>query len=218
MTSRQISISLSYHFDSRRNLVIPNFGNGLVGGFEADMVILRDSGWAEEVEIKVSRADFNVEFRAKALKHRMLVEGVPTRVSKPYYSRKSRDPRDVQGWQDWDTVSAKPEFEKLYLRGGQTETNCYSGRDWSCCQPHLVNRYWFAMPFDLALKLESLIPEYAGLLSINLDARSTKQQVRVVKPAPRLNARKLEAADREQLYKSAYYRFWELRRRLEVAS
>lgn len=48
--------------------------NGVVG-WECDLLVVHKSGWAWEVEIKVSVADFRRELKEKALKHKALVEG-----------------------------------------------------------------------------------------------------------------------------------------------
>lgn len=57
-------------------IAVPN-SHGLVG-YEADLLILRESGWLDEVEIKVSASDFRREFTAKTKqrKHDKLRTGV----------------------------------------------------------------------------------------------------------------------------------------------
>ena len=57
MTAQQIEIAIARHYDYRRNVIVPNVYWGLNLHYEADLVVLRPSGWAVEVEIKVSAAD-----------------------------------------------------------------------------------------------------------------------------------------------------------------
>lgn len=51
-----IEVALAYYFDYRRNLIVPNVSWGL-HTHECDMFIMSKSGYATEVEIKISRAD-----------------------------------------------------------------------------------------------------------------------------------------------------------------
>lgn len=74
MTSREVTNALVYGpYDLRRHCCIPNVNAGLYA--EADLLVIRPSGWCEEVEIKVSKADFRREFTCKSSKHDCLVNG-----------------------------------------------------------------------------------------------------------------------------------------------
>lgn len=54
----QIEVAVARHLDWRQNLIVPNVFWGLPGlHYEADMVVVRSSGWAWEIEIKVRAAD-----------------------------------------------------------------------------------------------------------------------------------------------------------------
>ncbi len=71
---------------------------------------------------------------------------------------------------------------------------------------HLIRRYWFAMPEDLAAKHVLDIPAYAGLLSVGKYRRVT-----VVKKAPTLkHSRKLTEAEQRKMLRLAYLRFWKV--------
>jgi len=61
MTSRDIEIAISNHFGYRQNLIIPNVSRGFNLNYEADILIVSDSGYVTEVEIKTSYSDFNAE-------------------------------------------------------------------------------------------------------------------------------------------------------------
>lgn len=57
MTAREIEIAVAQHFNWRRNLIIPNVYWGIGLNHEADILVLSQSGYASEIEIKISRAD-----------------------------------------------------------------------------------------------------------------------------------------------------------------
>lgn len=66
MTSRDIEIQVASYFDYRTNLIVPNVSWGIPNlGHEADMVILRPSGYATEVEIKVDAYDIQADLRKR---------------------------------------------------------------------------------------------------------------------------------------------------------
>lgn len=72
ITAAQITQALTRRWLVHQHIVVPNC---CVTGWESDLLILRKSGWMEEVEIKISASDFKREFEAKADKHERLVKG-----------------------------------------------------------------------------------------------------------------------------------------------
>jgi hypothetical protein len=60
-TAQQIEIAVAKHFGYRQNLIVPNVYWGIGLHYEADLVVLRPSDWAIEVEIKVSAADIKAD-------------------------------------------------------------------------------------------------------------------------------------------------------------
>jgi len=53
-----MEVYLMRHFDIRQNLIVPNISWGIRGiNHECDLLILRPSNWAIEIEIKVSKND-----------------------------------------------------------------------------------------------------------------------------------------------------------------
>lgn len=65
-TADLIEVAVARHFGWRTNLIVPNVSWGLHGlAYEADMVVVRPSGWAMEIEIKCTASDI----RAEARKH-----------------------------------------------------------------------------------------------------------------------------------------------------
>lgn len=58
----QIELLVQAWFRGNARMIVPNVSWGLRGlGHEADMLILKRSGWMEEVEIKVSRSDLKAD-------------------------------------------------------------------------------------------------------------------------------------------------------------
>ncbi|MCC7229274.1 MAG: hypothetical protein IT203_02705 [Fimbriimonadaceae bacterium] len=205
MTGSDIAQRLATRFDYNRNIVLPNYANGLVG-WEADLVVVRDSGWAEEIEVKISLADFRAEFKNKGLKHKILQTGKPKTLYRPIGSRAYFVNRGLptDALDEWEEALASDETDKLSYRG-----QVHSLRDWRNCSPHHCRRYWFAMPHELAEKLKSEIPPYAGLFSIE-PCQWNNGRVREIIKAPNLKqSQKVEPGTVSHILKCAYYRMWE---------
>lgn len=135
MTSRQITNALvTRHFDYRAQDCLPRC---YFTGSEADLLVLRPSGWLEEVEIKIDRFDFKREFTHKADKHLKLQFGDP----KVYFQKV---PKEAEGH---NITNDGPMFY-----------------DWDDCTPTLIRRFWFAFPADVYEKVKAEIPDYAGVL------------------------------------------------------
>jgi hypothetical protein len=67
MTANDIEIAVAEHFNYRQNLIVPNVSWGLNElGHEADMLILRPSGWLTEIEIKIRGSDIHMEKHKKS--------------------------------------------------------------------------------------------------------------------------------------------------------
>lgn len=56
-TALDIEVAVARHFGARANVIVPNVSWGLFAHHEADVVVLRQSGFLDEIEIKVSAAD-----------------------------------------------------------------------------------------------------------------------------------------------------------------
>lgn len=65
ITSLDIEIAVAEHFGWRQNVIVPNVHWGLGLHYEADLVVLRPSGWAIEVEIKISSADIRADLKKR---------------------------------------------------------------------------------------------------------------------------------------------------------
>ena len=68
LTSTEIEIYLSNYFNYRQNIIVPNISYGL-GVHECDLFIIRKSGYAVEVEIKISVQDIKADLK-KSHKHK----------------------------------------------------------------------------------------------------------------------------------------------------
>ena len=63
MTANEVEIAVADYFNPRMNVIVPNISWGMGLRYEADMVVLRPSGWAIEIEIKVTRSDIAADLR-----------------------------------------------------------------------------------------------------------------------------------------------------------
>ena len=64
MNALDIELAVARHFDYRQNIIVPNVSWGIYGlQYEADIVILRPSGYGVEIEIKISSGDIKADLR-----------------------------------------------------------------------------------------------------------------------------------------------------------
>ena len=70
MTTTDIEIAITKHFNSRRNLIVPNVCWGWGLKYEADIVVVSPANIAFEIEIKTSLADLKQENKKKKHAHR----------------------------------------------------------------------------------------------------------------------------------------------------
>ena len=61
ITTQDIELVVARHFNPRMNLIVPNVWWGWGLRHEADMLVLRPSGYLDEVEIKTTRADIKAD-------------------------------------------------------------------------------------------------------------------------------------------------------------
>lgn len=206
-TEQAITRRLAFHFGYSKNVILPNYSTGLCG-WEADLVVIRPSGWAEEIEVKISAADFRCEFRDKPRKHKVLQCGHPKILYKPHTTRTYAEAHGLPttAFDEWDEAFMAEETEKKeYWKGDGIRKIT----DWRHCEKHHCGKYWFAMPLDLAEKLLGDIPDHAGLIAIH-PCNFNNGRVQVMKNAPRLPmAEKFPLDNLAHLLKCAYYRMWD---------
>ncbi len=61
MHAGDIELALAYHYNWRQNLIVPNIYYGLGFPYELDVMVVTPSGWATEIEIKVSVSDLKAD-------------------------------------------------------------------------------------------------------------------------------------------------------------
>jgi hypothetical protein len=67
-TTPEMELALVQYFDARRNIIVPNVSFGF-DIHECDLLILRPSGHAIEVEIKISRSDLKKDQKKRHNHH-----------------------------------------------------------------------------------------------------------------------------------------------------
>lgn len=65
MIAQEVEIAVANYFCYRRNIIVPNISWGMGLRYEADVVVLRPSDYAVEIEIKVSAADIKADLKKK---------------------------------------------------------------------------------------------------------------------------------------------------------
>ena len=65
MNARQAELAIARHCNYRTNVIVPNVFWGMGLHYEADLVVLRPSSWAIEVEIKVSASDIKADLKKR---------------------------------------------------------------------------------------------------------------------------------------------------------
>ncbi len=66
MNATDIELAVASHFNYRVNVIVPNVFWGIYGlQYEADVVVLRQSGFAVEIEIKTNKADIERDLRKR---------------------------------------------------------------------------------------------------------------------------------------------------------
>ena len=65
LRAQDIEILLADDFNYRQNIIVPNVHWGMQLLYEADMVVLRKSGYAIEIEIKVSNQDIKADLQKR---------------------------------------------------------------------------------------------------------------------------------------------------------
>lgn len=60
--TKEIELALSNYYGTRQNLIVPNVSWGL-NIHECDMLVIRPSNWAIEIEIKISKSDLKADLK-----------------------------------------------------------------------------------------------------------------------------------------------------------
>lgn len=77
-------------------------------------------------------------------------------------------------------------------------------------EPHIVRRFWFAVPDEILSKVLPLVPPYAGLIAIGPTTYvGSVYRTRKVIQAPQLKmARQVTSEERTAAREAVYFRYW----------
>lgn len=203
MNSVFIDKCLRKKFDSH----MYQLSNSFIYSEESDFFSITNSGYAQEVEIKISRSDFKADFKKK--KHKDFIQ---LYSGQKYVVRKGTSNWDVKepiminfigedGKGVWEEDKYGRKRPKIIESGKYKTSNFTMGKKYadkkrekgcivtetscgvSIFKPVLPNKFWFAVPKDLVTVDE--IPNYAGLYYI-----LESGEVKIIKKAPFIHKEK----------------------------
>lgn len=111
---------------------------------------------------------------------------------------------------DFKREFLKKERKHRILLEGHPKWLGWNRDDWTETTPHIIRRYWMAMPVEVAESVQDLVPEYAGLMAITQGKYGRKCKV-IRHPKLLKNARKITAAERHKLLWKCHARYWHMR-------
>jgi hypothetical protein len=153
--------------------------------WETDFFVRSKSGYAYEIEIKVSRSDYKADF--KKPKHNLFKN-----IGKPFYIEKRGEFQSYVSYGKDENGMMNPIYAPA------SRINIIDTSKMNC-----PNKFFYAVPEGLITKDE--VPDYAGLIHVN----PNKDAV-VIKAAPFLHKRKINL--NETLLRKFYYECIEHRR------
>ncbi len=191
MTAKQIESRLYSFFPIGQYMY--HFANVYLYSWESDFFCLSKSGYAYEIEIKVSLADFRADFK-KIGKHRLL----SSKMDKVVLYRKN-------------SLPSNPLFQEAISKNDISLWPLYVVPP---CSPikfkdrlsSTPNRFAYAVPAGLLDR--KLVPDYAGL--IEMDGHRTKW----VKNPPLLHRNKQDLTKR--LLEKYFYNYMNLKQKYEI--
>ena len=146
--------------------------NSFIFGWESDYFgITKGTGYAYEIEVKISKSDFRADFKNKTEKHRCLSLANQEIITIPRQ----------------EATKYGPTGEKEKDRLGR-ERVVYGNIPQGYCplvirKNFIPNRFFYAVPAELVDSIKDILPKYAGLISVN------GYDVKEVKSAPILHKR-----------------------------
>ena len=172
--------------------------NSYVFAWECDYFGISASGYAYEVEIKMSRQDFKNEFKNKTEKHKRLANG-----HKDLYIMKGYDQTELMK----RSIAEEIGLEISKHQNGNENVYVNTHTPINIIEPIVPHRFYFACPKGLIDKKE--IPDYAGLLYV------TETNIYRVKEAPFIHKRKLNLD--AVLKRKFYYSYLDMKLKLHEA-
>lgn len=191
MNSSFIDKCLRYKFHSHKY----QLSNSFVYREESDFFSITSTGYAQEVEVKVSRSDFKADF--KKYKHNsfeQIYKGQKFIVRKGAVEYKIWDPiMETLIGEDGKAILTEDKYGRMRPKRGPSgkfrQYTSLMGDDYankrreqgirveavnthiSIFKPILPNKFWFAVPEGLVSLDE--VPEYAGLYYVSEDGKVT---------------------------------------------
>jgi hypothetical protein len=201
MTAKDIQKRLRQKFDTHKYIL----ENSYIYDWESDFFSRTASGYAVEIEIKISLSDFKADFK-KEHKHKIIKlkqDGVKKYIQKGYntyrYECQELESLVIDGKRQYDESTGKPiKVPSKKLKIGEIITHDierfldryhnpkYEHISSGICiydTPKTPNKFYYCCPKNL-IPVE-LIPEYAGLYYIDENMRVTE-----VKKAPFIHKEK----------------------------
>jgi hypothetical protein len=201
MTAKDINKKLRNKFDTHKYIL----ENSYVYEWESDFFSITSSGYAQEIEVKISLSDFKADFN-KINKHKILFlkqQGKTTYLSKGYntylYKFQELQTLVIDGKRQYDEETGELiKVPSKEIKKGKIETNDIekflskkhnakyeqiSSGIYIKTIPKTPNKFYYCCPKNL-IPLE-LIPSYAGLYYIDENMRMTE-----VKKAPFIHKNK----------------------------
>lgn len=193
MTERDILDRLKSRYDHIYQLT-----NSFIFGWESDYFgITKGTGYAYEIEVKISKSDFRADFKNKTEKHRCLsmasneIITIPQKEATKYSPTGGKE-KDRTGFYR-DIYEYVPQgYCPLVIR-----------------KNFIPNRFFYAVPAELVDSIKDILPKYAGLISID------GYNVIEVKSAPILHKRMLLPKLAPILLDKFYYGYLNKRRECE---
>lgn len=181
MNASKIQAILRANYD--HNYVLEN---SFIFYWESDYFGITKTGYTWEIEVKVSVSDFRADFN-KNFKHRCL------RFNKQkFVSHKSEE-----------VTERVKSGNKVLKHGRMVDEYIVQGKGYSNLQYSnnvIPNRFYYAVPVEIAAKVKQLIPKYAGLISID-----DKNHIFEVKKAPLLHREKMLDKLKDKLLSKFYW-------------
>lgn len=183
MTVSEIDAKLRNKFQSHKY----ELSNCYVYGWESDFFSITSTGYAQEIEVKVSISDFRADF-GKISKHNLLkavFEG------KDKYTWSGQLEYDV--WGEYKQRGEYIPFRRNYSRSNRNDESRWKKQGYNFRQlsSEIVirdvdicpNKFWYCCPEGIIPKEE--VPEYAGLYYLDQNMR-----MKTVKKAPFIHKQK----------------------------
>ncbi len=164
--------------------------NSFVYKWESDFFSITTTGYAQEVEVKISYSDFKADFK-KLDKHNALIskfKGVGFRTKFLWRTYKIKSPaREVRGrvyrQREYETTESNGKRETYWRKNGFEFQWINSEVDY-VTPGDCPNKFWYVCPAGV-IPVEE-VPEYAGLMYIDPETRRFK----TIKRAPFIHKEK----------------------------